>query len=367
MKIKIRVLILFFVFMLANVKQHIVFANNNNNLYTLSREITLSFFDNKPFNSVDIKFLKLLTSSSKIVLCIEGNSEICINKMFKDEKIYKSLDFQLKLKLSKLFYETILLNNKFTVTLGKIGFFSYFAQNTYAGDSKKQFVTAIFSKDQLIDIPQEPCALRINYVLSKKFNVDYAYYMSMPTNHINLHDLNALQITYCDSTTNCRLYSWLSSHSHSKNNEYHKLYGGGLSLDKKISKTFGLFYRYCYKNNSYFNNQQLPLSFLWSIGSQVTGPIHHRTKDTLGVAIGKVYKNLLFLDHQQVYISKRLLNKFSIPMNQQTKTQIELYYNFQLNNRINISPIIQYFITSVDINTQKLSSCIYGIRTNIKF
>ncbi|MDR0911895.1 MAG: carbohydrate porin [Methanobrevibacter sp.] len=265
----------------------------------------------------------------------------------------------------------MLFNNRVIFTIGKIGFFSYFAKNYYTGNVTNQFITEIFSKDKLINIPKDTYAIRINYLLSKKLNFEYAYYTSIY--NFNLNGLNAFQVTYIDSNTNYRLYSWVNDYNkhlfyYCKHDKCHTLYGGGISIDKSVNENFGLFCKCCFKNPNILllcsNKKQLifqpNFSFLWSIGSQVTGILPYRKKDIFGLAIGQSYANNMFQKHKQenkTVFNNNILKQINTNY---SETQIELYYNFKLNNYIHISPIIQY-------STNNTSSFVYVIRTRIIF
>ncbi|MDR0915521.1 MAG: carbohydrate porin [Endomicrobium sp.] len=356
MKNIIRILTL--IFIITTAKQSFVLANDislhNFFQYKVDGGTTFTYYCMPQLNSnyliysFDIKFIKLLNHSSKIILCLEGTGNV-VYAYTNINDIVKLQNRCLNLKISKLFYETILCHNRITVTVGKIGFFSYFAKNAYAGNETTQFITGMFSKDQLVDVPKEPCAVRTNYVLSKKINLDYAYYLS------ELNSLNALQGTYTDTTTNYRIYSWRSNYINI-NGKQHYLYGYGTSIDKTINEKFGIFYRFCHKNSDTIKQQgfcKLPVSHLWSIGAQFKNRVH----DVLGLAIGKIY-----VDNKKLSYNALIAIPYA---NNITATQIELYYNFKLNNSIHISPIIQSFVKQAHKNTNTLF--VYGIRTRISF
>ncbi|MDR0890729.1 MAG: hypothetical protein LBM05_01215, partial [Endomicrobium sp.] len=124
------------VFMLTSIKYNFVFANNNSLYnflqYKLSGETTFNIHTTSQRNtqnvlySVDLKFIKLLTENNKIVLCINTGSSL--DNFF---NTVNSKNEYLHVKISKLFYETILFSDKLTITVGKIGFFSFFANNIY--------------------------------------------------------------------------------------------------------------------------------------------------------------------------------------------------------------------------------------------
>jgi hypothetical protein len=375
MKNCIKTLILILILTIAKQSFAIVNDNSLYNFfqYKISGGTTFTFHKSSQLNrdyliySFDVQFIKALTNSNKIVLCLDGSNEV--NNINNTKYI--------KLKISKLFYETMLFNNRLIFTIGKIGFFSYFAKNYYTGNVTNQFITEIFSRDKLINIPKDTYAIRINHLLSKKLNFEYAYYTSIYD--FNLNGLNAFQATYIDSNINYRLYYWINNHNkhlfyYCKDDKCHTLYGGGISIDNTINENFGLFFKCCFKNPNVLllcSNKQLifkpNFSFLWSIGSQITGILPYRKKDIFGLAIGQSYANNEFQKHKPKNISIKnktafINNTLKLINTNYSETQIEFYYNFKLNNYIRISPIIQY-----STSTNKTSSFIYVIRTRIIF
>ena len=123
-------------------------------------------------------------------------------------------------------------------------------------------------------------------------------------------------------------------------------YGLGISADQKINEEVAIFARVGYKNHCVFKANESNLSFLlWNIGAQIKGLKWSRINDVIGFAVGQMY-------YRNIKTYKN-----------SNETQIELYYNFAVNDYISIAPVIQYFRNQ----DKKLSALVNGIRISITF
>jgi ribosomal protein S17E len=271
------------------------------------------------------------------------------------------------LRITELYYQQALFNNKLTVNFGKLSLGRYFAGNKYANDETSQFVTGSFTTDKVIDAPSQTIALALNYaVVDNYFDIAYAYF-TKNTGNLDINGFNILQATYKSSEKgNCRLYAWLNndkkySYYNNKTTDDKKsgTYGFGISADQAIIEEIGVFFRAGYKNhrvgikNSEGKFSDNILSLFWNTGIQVKGSIWSRTNDVTGFAIGQIY-------------GSKGLKTGQISYKNCAETQIELYYKFALNNHIAITPVFQYFISP---NGEKSHNNIFvwGIRTSFTF
>jgi len=237
------------------------------------------------------------------------------------------------------------------MNFGNFGFSKYFAKNNYTGDTASQFLTGNFASDVVIESMHHIWGSRLNYTINY-FDFDIGCFPILESGK-NADIFTIGQITYKPSNKeNYRLYLWLDSREFlnvlSQEQEKYKVehnkvfYGIGASVDKEIYKQIGVFAKFGYKNPSILICTCKPaLSLSWSAGTQIK-PIWCRKNDVLGLAIGQIYQN--FMNHAE--------------------TQIELYYKFTINDKIAISPIIQYIIGTQTDEQHNLFSL--GIRTNIE-
>jgi hypothetical protein len=333
--------------------------------------------------SFDLTFEKNFKNDGKVVLNFAGGDGSGLrfkNKLNTYSEINADVDKTVdskggyvQSKITKLFFEKPFLDNRLIVTFGKIGFFSYFADNKYAGDENKQFITDVFVKDPLIETPGQHVALRLSYVASKRVNIDYAYYATN-VDQFDAKGVNVLQTAYkAFENGTYRMYIWANNKEHYSFSSMKKseTYGIGLSADQMINEKIGLFARLGYKNPSVgtkkstdktFENDfefNLPTSLMWSIGGQFKGPCRLRRNDVMGLAIGQIRGS-----SKVKYTS---LGTDSIYKNG-AETQLELYYNFIANKYIIFTPILQCIMKPQGGNAKANNSIlIYGIKTHFDF
>ncbi|MDR3281825.1 MAG: carbohydrate porin [Endomicrobium sp.] len=306
-----------------------------------------------------------LSGENKLSTYSETNADV--------DKTVNSKGGYVKTKITKLFFEKPFFDSRLTVAFGKMGFFTYFANNNYAGDENKQFITGLFVKDPLIETPGQHVALRLNYIASEKVNIDYAYYTTR-VDQFDAKGVNVLQTTYkAFKNGNYRIYVWKNNKEHFSFNSGNKsgIYGIGLSADQTINKKIGVFARVGYKKPSVGTKKNadktsrdnfefnLPTSLMWSLGTQFKSPCRLRMNDMVGLAIGQIYGS-----------SKAKHANLGIDSNYKAdaETQIELYYNFMLSKLITLTPILQCFIKPQGGNAKTNDKIlIYGIKTYFNF
>jgi hypothetical protein len=280
-------------------------------------------------------------------------------------------------KLVELYYEQTILNDKLTVDFGKLNFWTFFADNNFAGDDNCQFLTGAFAGDKTIDsVPQRP-ALRLNYALFEKLDISYAYFTT-GLDHFDASGINIAQFNFKPSTNgNYRLYVWGNNGIHYKykdNTSKSGSYGFGVSIDQAINDDFGIFARCGYKEHSFgdhdrngkeVNSFALPLSAMWSIGAQFKGSKWSRENDVLGIAVGQIYGSS---------DAKGFIKEYNNGTYKDgAETQFEVYYKFTINNYIALTPAFQYFANPRGGNVLTGTSnadknvLVYGIRTAFSF
>jgi hypothetical protein len=333
--------------------------------------------------SFDLTFEKNLKNDGKVVLNFAGgdgsglrgkNKLNTYSEINADvEKTVDSKGGYVQSKITKLFFEKPFLDNRLIVTFGKIGFFSYFADNKYAGNENKQFITDVFVKDPLIETPGQHVALRFSYIASKKVNIDYAYYATN-VDQFDAKGVNILQTAYkAFENGTYRVYIWTNNKEHYSFNSGKKseTYGIGLSADQMINEKIGLFARLGYKNPSVGTKKNtdktfwdgfefnLPTSLMWSIGGQFKGPCRLRRNDVMGLAIGQIRGS-----SKVKYTSLGPDSSYKSG----AETQVELYYNFIVNKYITLTPILQYIMNPQGGNAKADDNImVYGIKTYFNF
>jgi len=159
---------------------------------------------------------------------------------------------------------------------------------------------------------------------------------------------NIIQVA-CKSPKNgnYKLYGWSNNNISYEDKKKSEIYGFGISANQKINEAVAIFTRAGYKNHRVAENEG-DLSFLlWNIGAQWS-----RVNDVIGFAAGQTYSTKSGIIKDYKYNSE---------------TQIELYYNFAVNDYITIAPVIQYFRYHQDQKSVNKETLVKGIRISITF
>jgi hypothetical protein len=271
-------------------------------------------------------------------------------------------------KVTKLYYQQSILDDKITIDFGKLNFSSFFAGNKYSSNSDSQFITSIFSGDKIIETPPQRLALALAYNIVENFKITYAYF-SHDIDHIDSSGVNAVQIAYSHyKCCNLLAYAWGNNRNHYSLKDINKksgICGFGIGIDHEVNDNIGIFGRVSYKNPSVSvlkstSSQIIPTELKqqpymsWNAGVQINGNIWARSKDVAGFAIG------------QMYGSKEYKEYINSNYNDGSETEMEIYYNFGINKNFAITPSVQYFIDPKGGNAVvKDNIVVVGVRTRM--
>ena len=273
-------------------------------------------------------------------------------------------------KVTKLYYQQSIFDDKLTIDFGKLNFNSFFASNKYSSDSDSQFITSIFSGDKIIETPPQRLGLALAYNIVENFKITYAYF-SHDIDHIDSSGVNAVQLTYSPyKCCNLLVYGWGNNKNHyslKDINEKSGIYGFGISVDHEVNDNIGIFGRVSYKDPSVSVLQSTSSAIIptelkqqpymsWDAGVQISGNIWSRPTDVTGFALGQMYGSK---DYKE-YISSNYKDN--------TETEMEIYYNFGINKNFAITPAVQYFIDPKGGNAViKDNIVVAGVRTRMNF
>lgn len=322
----------------------------------------------------DLKLEKFLKNKGKVGICFKGGNGNGLSKTvltYANVNAVSDPTFNGELepaKVTDLYYQQSCLNDKLTISFGKLNFTSYFTGNRYSKDKNAQFITSIFSGDKIIEAPPQRVALNLCYVLSDKFDLSYGYFTTK-VEHIDTDGVNAVQINYKPSKNgNYKVYVWgnNSVHYFCKNlNKKSGTYGLGISAEQEVCKNVGVFGRVSFKDPSVATVKKssepvkpsdinITPTLSWDIGIQIDGSIWSRKTDALGFAIGQMYGS------SDYKVKTDYVNG--------AETEFELYYRFGINKHLGITPAIQYFIKPKGGNTDLSNNVLVaGIRTRFDF
>jgi hypothetical protein len=324
----------------------------------------------------DLKLEKFFENNGKIAACFKGgrgsglSQNVCtytnVNAV-SDPTLNGELELA---KVTQLYYQQVCLNNKLTISFGKLDFTTYFTGNRYSKDKNAQFITSIFVGDKIIEAPPQRIALSLCYTLLDKFDLSYGYYTTK-IEHLEKDGVNALQVAYNSSKKgNYKVYFWANNSLHysCKNlNKKSGAYGLGISVDHEVCKDIGVFGRFSFKDPTVAtvkksdetvqvraSDIEIKPTLSWDVGVQIDGSIWSRNSDTLGLAVGQIYGSSDY--------------KVKPGYKNGTETEFELYYRICINRHLGITPAIQYFINPRGTNVENTNNVLVaGIRTRFDF
>jgi len=247
--------------------------------------------------------------------------------------------------LKELWYEHEFFDGRLCFTLGKIDLTAYVDANEAANDENAQFLSPGFVHSAAIEFPDDNGpGVRVQFIPLELVDISFGWgegdadwnelgQKSFFIGEVGLHPtLGQLQGNY-------RLYGWYRRHhqddgfvswddqikgiSDSRNG-----WGLGLSLDQAVTPNVTLFGRVGYRDH-----KVCEFAWAWSAGAEVRGGYWGRADDAFGIAYGMA---MISDDYQDF---KRIVD--AEPWFTKDESHLELYYRFQLNDHISISPDLQ--------------------------
>jgi len=271
--------------------------------------------------------------------------------------------------VKELWYEQELLNGKLAFTLGKIDLTVYFDSNEVANDETTQFWSRGCVNSAAVEFPDDNGpGFRATFVPLELVDISLGWaegdadwnelgQRSFFIGEVGFHkQFGELQGNY-------RFYGWYRRHHRDEDfpswddrakgiPDCQEGWGFGISLDQAISSHISLFARVGYQEKEIYE-----FPWAWSIGGEVRGGYWNRGEDALGVAYGMAMISDGYEDFQ--LFSNRSWFK-------DNESHLELYYRFQLNGRISISPDIQ-ILWNAQGDQRFKTVTVFGIRANIEF
>jgi len=245
---------------------------------------------------------------------------------------YDATDHSSHLDLCTLYYEHYLMDKRVTITGGKLDPTCYLDTNVIANDETTNFLSRAFRNNSTIEFPTSiyGYGLRTNIAPTEWISFDLGSVEGDSDWQESFDSLfNWGQATFTASINekpgHYSIYGWQNTNNHTVLKDSGRLksnnFGCGLSIDQKVCETVTLFGRY-----GWANPQVSRLESAWSTGFQVEGSLWKRENDLFGIAIGQnipgdQYEKSGFTNHKE--------------------GQFEAYYNFYVNEHLQLSPILQ--------------------------
>jgi len=256
-----------------------------------------------------------------------------------DAGSYQSADGIDRLNILEAWGEFNLFKEIFTLTLGKIDLTNYFDNNASANDETMQFISGSFVNNSSFAVPFNAPGVRIRTTFLKRFHIQFG--MSSDENRgadifDDLYKIASLGWTFApesDFEANIRFYGYQVPQANYS-------YGWGISFDELVFGKYNIFGRYGQNADSITNFWQIKSS--WSAGFRFYTKLG-RSAFAVGTAYGE---NTPF---------ESGLKKESL---------IEVYFRWQLNDWVHISPNFQY-VWNAGGSDQTIN--VFGLRTHFNF
>ncbi len=223
-----------------------------------------------------------------------------------------------------------------SITAGKIDPTCFIDTNKYANDETAQFLSHIFRNSPTIEFPDNSLGIR--------FGIDPLSFLAIEFIAMD-GSFSALQFNFkpnfFDKPGNYRFFGWVNDNADDNTS------GFGLSFDQEITDDIGLFFRYAWQNNGVnLEDEEFFFEQSYSMGIEIAGGLWGREADYLGFAFGEVFSSA---DHSEKHL--------------------ELYYNFEVNKHLHISPNIQIILDPYGGDAVNGDSpiLILGIRAHVDF
>ncbi len=279
-------------------------------------------------------------------------------------------------RLTELWYEQALCQDKVALTLGKLDPTAYFDNNEVANDETSQFLSRIFRNSPAVEFPDNTAGMRLAYIPLAWFELGYGVFDgNSDWEKVGDNLFNIVQAAFKTNVLNLagtyRFFGWRNNSYHTKWSDAAKTKevncGFGLSFDQKVTDIVNLFARYAWQDPKVYNpdfmatgDLNYSLAHSWSAGLQVEGKPWGRQKDVLAFAAGQAIPS----GDYKKYGSPQIASPEAKP-----EGHLEAYYKIFVNDHLSISPDFQYVWNPFgkDVADDQNGIFVAGMRTQMDF
>ncbi len=282
------------------------------------------------------------------------------------------------LEVADVWWEFKPLNNDLlTVTVGRLDPTGYFDANEVANDETSQFLADAFVNSIVVEWPDYTPGFRIQISPIELVDINLGI-MSADNDWEDLFDdvfamaEISVKPKFGDLQGNYRIYGWLNGLDHIEWDKFKRSgydesttddennYGFGISLDQQVPYNITLFARLGFQDSDVAGvvgglDEPFGVSWMWSVGAQITGNMWARPDDVVGLAVAQA----ILSDDYEDYLKNKNIDP-------NDETHLELYYNFHLNDHISLTPDLQ-LIDSMGGDEDADTVYVFGIRSQINF
>lgn len=280
--------------------------------------------------SLDISFSKAVGDSGNLFATLEAGNG---NGVAGDEVITFSsvngdaLAGNKKLDIAEVGYTQAFMDGKFSLTFGVLDSAAVLDANLLANDECTQFLNSAFINSTAIEFTND---YSLGAVITAEINPCVTLDIGAYEDDSDFEDSSDKHLIFAQGTVktengNYRLFFWNDNSNHTnltdptRTNESNS--GVGISFDQQIWDNMGIFLRYAMQDSDVS-----VIDRSWSVGSSINGSLWDRENDAIGLAIGQNMPS----------------DKYKEAGNPaDDETVLEIFYKWQANNNIAISPDIQ--------------------------
>jgi len=245
-------------------------------------------------------------------------------------------DNEHNVRLTEIWYENAWFGELLRFRSGKIDLSMDFDTNSLANSETDQFLSSGFVNSLAAEFPDDNGLGAMLWFSPHEILSIGAGVADADGDWENVFD-NVFSILELDFKPkiggrkgNYRLYGWLNDKDHQNLKDptetRERNYGFGISLDQQITEIVTLFGRYGTQRELVSQIGQA-----WSAGLQFSGKLFNRDDDAFGLAYGEA----VIGEHQKDL-------DLAGGINSGNEQHVEFYYNWKINDNLNISPDIQW-------------------------
>jgi len=310
-----------------------------NNLVTKDKFSTgvgsINFFASSSFGNNAIIFVDLEAIGGN------GPDEFAetISSLNGDAGSTQSTDGLDRITVNEAWAEFLLLDDIFTIAVGKIDLTNYFDNNDVANDENAQFISGMFINNASFSVPSNSPGIRIRTTLLKRFYVQVAFSKAENTGRRIFNDIYKAvgfgfkMFPFSDFEAHLHVFGYAQPLVEDR-------YGFGLSIDQTIAKLFKVFGRI--GNNENMLADWFGIKSSFSAGVQFEENIFGEST-LIGLAYGSVKPADVFLKNEK---------------------STELYLKQSINNWISVSAHLQHIWDTGGANGKYT---LIGLRVNFSY
>ena len=264
------------------------------------------------------------------------------------------------LRLTEAWYETRFANEKFRFRIGKLDLTTDFDTNAVANCETEQFLSTGFVNNLAIGFPDDNGPGLMFFASLNEFLDAGVGVAEGDEDWNNLNDdlFSIFEVNYKPQNNNrpgnYRLFCWTNKSDHIHLSDAAKIgeinHGYGFSFDQMVSDTTNVFARYGKQRETVSKIEKA-----WSAGFQTSAESFGRKDDIIGFAYGKAITG-----------NSWRAGAAASGVNCEDEHHAELYYSFNVNENLQLSPDIQW-LKNAEGDKDNKNVWVFGMRAQISF